>query len=148
MTARTPRPAINLGTSNIRVRNFVLTGAPFLQGFLPLHPHRHVRVSPLVSPIAIAAGHSRLALGQIPDYNREPILQSCTVMAVGRPSDNVPNDAIYSDCSATKGASGSPVLVRSQNGELRIKGVYVGGGQDTADYTGRSTKTPAIPWSG
>ena len=69
------------------------------------------------------------------DYNREPILQSCTVMAVGRPTDTVPNDAIYSDCSATKGASGSPVLVRSQNGELTTKGVHVGGGQDAADYT-------------
>jgi Trypsin-like peptidase domain len=68
-------------------------------------------------------------------YNREPILQSCTVMAVGRPTDTVPNDAIYSDCSATKGASGSPVLVRSQNGALTIKGVHVGGGQDAADYT-------------
>jgi hypothetical protein len=69
------------------------------------------------------------------DYNREPILQSCTVMAVGRPTDTVSNDAIYSDCSATRGASGSPVLVRSQNGELTIKGVHVGGGQDSADYT-------------
>jgi V8-like Glu-specific endopeptidase len=69
------------------------------------------------------------------DYNREPILQSCTVMAVGRPTDTVPNDAVYNDCSATKGASGSPVLVRSQNGELTIKGIHVGGGQDAADYT-------------
>jgi V8-like Glu-specific endopeptidase len=69
------------------------------------------------------------------DFNREPILQSCTVMAVGRPSDTVPNDAIYSDCSGTRGTSGSPVLVRSQTGELEIKGVHVGGGQDTADYT-------------
>jgi hypothetical protein len=69
------------------------------------------------------------------DYNREPILQSCTVMAVGRPTDTVPNAAIYSDCSATKGASGSPVLVRTQNGELTIEGVHVGGGQDAADYT-------------
>jgi hypothetical protein len=42
------------------------------------------------------------------DYNREPIVQSCTVMAVGRPADTVSNDAIYSDCSATRGASGSP----------------------------------------
>jgi Trypsin-like peptidase domain len=70
------------------------------------------------------------------DYNREPIVQICTVMAVGRPADTVPNNAIYSDCSATRGTSGSPVLVRSQNGELTIKGVHVGGGQDTADYTG------------
>jgi hypothetical protein len=69
------------------------------------------------------------------DYNREPIVQSCTVMAVGRPTDTVSNDAIYSDCSATRGASGSPVLVRSRNGELMIKGVHVGGGQDAADYT-------------
>jgi len=69
------------------------------------------------------------------DYNREPILQSCTVMAVGRPTDTVSNDAIYSDCSATRGTSGSPVLVRSQSGELTIKGVHVGGGQDDADYT-------------
>jgi hypothetical protein len=69
------------------------------------------------------------------DYNREPILQSCTVMAVGRPNDSVPNNAIYSDCSATRGTSGSPVLVRSKNGELMIKGVHVGGGQDAADYT-------------
>jgi len=69
------------------------------------------------------------------DYNREPIIQSCTVMAVGRPTDNISNNAIYSDCSATRGTSGSPVLVRSQNGELMIKGVHVGGGQDAADYT-------------
>jgi V8-like Glu-specific endopeptidase len=69
------------------------------------------------------------------DYNREPILQSCTVMAVGRPADAVANDAIYSDCSATRGTSGSPILVRSQTGELAIKGVHVGGGQDAADYT-------------
>ena len=69
------------------------------------------------------------------DYNREPILQSCVVMAVGRPTDAISNNAIYSDCSATRGTSGSPVLVRSQNGELMIKGVYVGGGQDAADYT-------------
>ncbi len=69
------------------------------------------------------------------DYNREPILQGCTVMAVGRPADTVANDAIYSDCSATRGSSGSPVLVRSPSGELAIKGVHVGGGQDTADYT-------------
>ena len=69
------------------------------------------------------------------DYNREPILQSCTVMAVGRPTDAISNNAIYSDCSATRGTSGSPVLVRSQNGELTIKGVHVGGGQDAADYT-------------
>ena len=69
------------------------------------------------------------------DYNREPILQSCTVMAVGRPTDSISNNAIYSDCSATRGTSGSPVLVRSQNGELTIKGVHVGGGQDAADYT-------------
>jgi V8-like Glu-specific endopeptidase len=69
------------------------------------------------------------------NYNREPILQGCTVMAVGRPDDAVANDAIYSDCSATRGASGSPILVRSQNGELAIKGVHVGGGQDAADYT-------------
>jgi V8-like Glu-specific endopeptidase len=69
------------------------------------------------------------------DYNREPILQGCTVMAVGRPADTVANDAIYSDCSATRGASGSPILVRSQTGELAIKGVHVGGGQDAADYT-------------
>jgi hypothetical protein len=34
-----------------------------------------------------------------------------------------------------KRASGSPVLVRSQNGALTIKGVHVGGGQDAADYT-------------
>ncbi len=40
------------------------------------------------------------------DYNREPILQSCTVMEVGRPTDAVLNDAIYSDCSAARGASG------------------------------------------
>jgi V8-like Glu-specific endopeptidase len=60
---------------------------------------------------------------------------SNTVMAVGRPTDTVANDAIYSDCSATRGTSGSPVLVRSQNGELTIKGVHVGGGQDAADYT-------------
>jgi V8-like Glu-specific endopeptidase len=69
------------------------------------------------------------------NYNREPILQGCTVMAVGQPSDTVANDTIYSDCSATKGASGSPILVRSQSGELVIKGVHVGGGQDAADYT-------------
>jgi hypothetical protein len=69
------------------------------------------------------------------DYNREPIVQSCTVKAVGRPTDTVSNNAIYSDCSATRGASGSPVLVRSQNGELMIRGVHVGGGQDAADYT-------------
>jgi hypothetical protein len=69
------------------------------------------------------------------DYNREPILQGCTVMAVGKPTDPVPNDSIYSDCSATRGTSGSPILVRSQNGDLRIRGVHVGGGQDAADYT-------------
>jgi V8-like Glu-specific endopeptidase len=69
------------------------------------------------------------------NYNREPILQSCTVMAVGRSADMVANDAIYNDCSATRGASGSPILVRSQTGELAIKGVHVGGGQDAADYT-------------
>jgi V8-like Glu-specific endopeptidase len=69
------------------------------------------------------------------DYNREPILQACTVMAVGRPTDTVANDAIYSDCSATKGSSGSPVLVRTQTGDLAITGVHVGGGQDAADYT-------------
>ena len=68
-------------------------------------------------------------------YNREPILQSCTVRAIGRPADRIANDAIYSDCSATRGASGSPILVRSPNGELAIKGVHVGGGQDAADYT-------------
>jgi V8-like Glu-specific endopeptidase len=69
------------------------------------------------------------------DYNREPILQRCTVMAVGGPADVVANDAIYSDCSATRGTSGSPVLIRSPAGELAIKGVHVGGGQDAADYT-------------
>ncbi len=69
------------------------------------------------------------------DYNREPILQSCTVMSVGKPTDTVPNDAVYSDCSGTRGTSGSPILVRSQTGELRIKGIHVGGGQDAADYT-------------
>jgi hypothetical protein len=69
------------------------------------------------------------------DYNREPIVQICTVMAVGRPTDTVRNNAIYSDCSATRGTSGSPILVRSQSGELMIKGVHVGGGQDAADYT-------------
>jgi V8-like Glu-specific endopeptidase len=69
------------------------------------------------------------------DYNREPILQGCTVMAVGRPTDTVANDAIYSDCSATRGTSGSPILVHSPRGELAIKGVHVGGGQDAADYT-------------
>jgi V8-like Glu-specific endopeptidase len=69
------------------------------------------------------------------DYNREPIVQSCTVKAVGRPADAVANDAIYSDCSATRGTSGSPILVRSHTGELAIKGVHVGGGQDAADYT-------------
>src|SRR6516225_6589905 len=41
------------------------------------------------------------------DYNREPIIQSCTVMAVGRPTDSISNNAIYSDCSATRGTSGS-----------------------------------------
>ena len=70
------------------------------------------------------------------DYNREPIAQGCTVMSVGGPADTVPNDTIYSDCSATRGSSGSPILVRSQSGELAIKGVHVGGGQDAADYTG------------
>lgn len=69
------------------------------------------------------------------DYNREPILQDCTVRAVGKTTDPRPDDSIYSDCSGTKGASGSPVLVRSQDGELAIKGVHVGGGQDSADYT-------------
>ena len=69
------------------------------------------------------------------DYNREPILQGCTVMAVGRPADAVANDAIYNDCSATRGTSGSPILVRSPSGELAIRGVHVGGGQDAADYT-------------
>ena len=69
------------------------------------------------------------------NYNRESILQGCTVMAVGRPTDTVANDAIYSDCSATRGTSGSPILVRSEAGELAIKGVHVGGGQDAADYT-------------
>ena len=69
------------------------------------------------------------------DYNREPIAQSCTVMAVGKTTDPIPNNAIYSDCSATRGASGSPILVRSEDGELTIGGVHVGGGQDTADYT-------------
>jgi V8-like Glu-specific endopeptidase len=69
------------------------------------------------------------------DYSREPIVQGCTVMAVGGPADTVPNDTIYSDCSATKGSSGSPMVVRSQTGELAIKGVHVGGGQDAADYT-------------
>jgi V8-like Glu-specific endopeptidase len=69
------------------------------------------------------------------DYNREPILQRCTVMAVGSPADVAANDAIYSDCSATRGTSGSPILVRSPAGELAIKGVHVGGGQDAADYT-------------
>jgi hypothetical protein len=68
------------------------------------------------------------------DYNREPILQGCKVMAVGQPPDTAAN-TIYSDCSATRGTSGSPILVRSQNGELVIKGVHVGGGQDAADYT-------------
>jgi V8-like Glu-specific endopeptidase len=69
------------------------------------------------------------------DYNREPILQGCTVMAVGGPADPVANDSVYSDCSATRGTSGSPILVRSPAGELAIKGVHVGGGQDAADYT-------------
>jgi V8-like Glu-specific endopeptidase len=69
------------------------------------------------------------------DYNREPILQRCTVRAVGKPTDRGANDAIYTDCSATKGTSGSPILVRSPAGELSIKGVHVGGGQDAADYT-------------
>jgi V8-like Glu-specific endopeptidase len=69
------------------------------------------------------------------DYNREPILQGCKVMSVGGLADTVANDTIYSDCAATKGTSGSPILVRSQTGELAIKGVHVGGGQDAADYT-------------
>jgi V8-like Glu-specific endopeptidase len=69
------------------------------------------------------------------DYSREPIVQGCSVMAVGGPADTVPNDTIYSNCSATKGSSGSPMVVRSQTGELAIKGVHVGGGQDAADYT-------------
>jgi Trypsin-like peptidase domain len=69
------------------------------------------------------------------DYNREPIVQSCKVMAIGKITDATPNNAIYNDCSATRGASGSPVVVRSPNGELTIKGVHVGGGQDAADYT-------------
>jgi hypothetical protein len=69
------------------------------------------------------------------DYNREPIVQMCTVMAVGGPADALTNNTIYSDCSATRGASGSPILVRSQSGELAIRGVHVGGGQDAADYT-------------
>ena len=69
------------------------------------------------------------------DFNREPIAQSCVVRAVGKKTDRTPNDAIYSDCSATRGASGSPILVRSEDGELTIRGVHVGGGQDAADYT-------------
>jgi hypothetical protein len=69
------------------------------------------------------------------DYNQEPILQRCSVRSVGNPADAVSNDTIYSDCSATRGASGSPVLVRSQDGGLSIIGVHVGGGQDAADYT-------------
>jgi hypothetical protein len=60
------------------------------------------------------------------EYNREPIAQSCTVMAVGKAADSIPNDEIYGDRSATKGASGSPILVRSQDGELTIRGVHVG----------------------
>ena len=69
------------------------------------------------------------------DFNLEPIVQSCVVMAIGKATDPTPNDAIYSDCSATRGTSGSPILIRSQNGELTIKGVHVGGGRDAADYT-------------
>jgi hypothetical protein len=69
------------------------------------------------------------------DYNREPIVQDCTVRTVGRTTDRGLDDTIYSDCSATKGASGSPVFVRSRDGELTIKGIHVGGGQDAADYT-------------
>jgi len=69
------------------------------------------------------------------DYNREPIVQDCTVRTVGGIKDRGLDDTIYSDCSATKGASGSPVLVRSADGELTIKGIHVGGGQDSADYT-------------
>lgn len=69
------------------------------------------------------------------DYNREPIVQNCIVRAVGKNTDPIPNDAIYNDCSATRGASGSPVFIRSRDGELTIRGVHVGGGQDSADYT-------------
>jgi V8-like Glu-specific endopeptidase len=45
------------------------------------------------------------------------------------------NDSMYSDCSATRGTSGSPILVRAPNGELKVRGIHVGGGQDAADYT-------------
>jgi hypothetical protein len=67
------------------------------------------------------------------DHFREPIVQRCRAIHV-RPADANYATAIYSDCAGKPGQSGSILLVRI-GGELLIKGVHKGGGEESADYT-------------
>ena len=65
------------------------------------------------------------------DINNEPIAQACHVMKYFPQGSG----AIYSDCSATKGASGSVVFVRGSDGELHARALDEQGGFPSADLT-------------
>ena len=73
------------------------------------------------------------------DFNREPIAQSCVVRAVGKKTDRTPNDAIYSDCSATRGRADHP-----SSSDRRTENSRLGASTSGADKT--PLTTPSSPW--
>lgn len=139
----------NLDLAVVRLDHEVSDAQPFrLDTTSPIKPGEHlIMVSASQLRMPSLPKPAREILRVTPDlayqfdYNLEPIVQACMVRGVGLITYAKPDDTIYSDCSATRGASGSPVLVRLQNGELIIRGVHVGGGQDAADYTDFTLET-------
>lgn len=64
--------------------------------------------------------------------NREPIAQGCTAMSY-YPASSSAFSAVYTDCSATVLASGSPIFVR-RNGVLHAKAQMETAGSPASDY--------------
>lgn len=67
------------------------------------------------------------------DLNEEPIAQACTAMGYYARTARA-SSVLYSDCSATIGASGSVALIRKQDGSLAAKALLIQTGNPITDY--------------
>jgi len=67
------------------------------------------------------------------DLNEEPIAQACTAMGYYARTARA-SSVLYSDCSATIGASGSVAMIRKQDGSLAAKALLIQTGNPITDY--------------
>jgi hypothetical protein len=87
--------------------------------------------------IVISAAQKNMTVKVDPN---EPVVQSCsTKFSLG--GDDFGRSVFYTDCDIHGGGSGSPVLARSQGGQLVLRGLLTANGEGAIDYHDFELKT-------